>query len=81
MSAYNRLMRSSRRCLSTALLAGLAATAAAQAPDTARWNKPAEPLRSANPFVDPEGFRAHVASRKRAFEEQLARERGGRPGS
>jgi metallo-beta-lactamase class B len=30
-----------------------------------------------NPFVDPEGFRAHVASRKRAFEEQLARERAG----
>jgi len=28
-----------------------------------------------NPFVDPEGFRAHVASRRRAFEEQLARER------
>jgi metallo-beta-lactamase class B len=28
-----------------------------------------------HPFVDPEGFRAHVADRKRAFEEQLASER------
>jgi metallo-beta-lactamase class B len=49
MSAYNRLMRSSRRCLSTALVAGLAATASAQAPDTGSWNKPAEPLRIVGP--------------------------------
>jgi metallo-beta-lactamase class B len=49
MSAYNRLVRSSRRYLSTALVAGLAATAAAQAPDTASWNKPAEPLRIVGP--------------------------------
>jgi metallo-beta-lactamase class B len=28
-----------------------------------------------NPFVDPEGFRASVAMRKKAFEEQLAKER------
>jgi metallo-beta-lactamase class B len=28
-----------------------------------------------HPFVDPEGFRAHVAARRRAFEAQLARER------
>lgn len=28
-----------------------------------------------HPFVDPEGFRAHVASRKRAFEEQRDKER------
>jgi metallo-beta-lactamase class B len=29
----------------------------------------------AHPFVDPEGFRAHVAARKRAFEEQRDKER------
>jgi metallo-beta-lactamase class B len=29
----------------------------------------------ANPFVDPAGFRAHVAARKRAFEEHKAKER------
>lgn len=29
-----------------------------------------------NPFVDPAGFRAHVAARKRAFELQMAKERG-----
>jgi metallo-beta-lactamase class B len=29
---------------------------------------------SPHPFIDREGFRAHIASRKRAFEEQLARE-------
>jgi len=28
-----------------------------------------------HPFVDPDGFRAHVAARKRAFEEHLERER------
>ena len=32
---------------------------------------------SSNPFVDPEGFRAHVAARKQAYLEQLERERGG----
>jgi metallo-beta-lactamase class B len=31
-----------------------------------------------NPFVDPEGFRAYVAERKKAFEEQRAREQTGR---
>jgi hypothetical protein len=29
----------------------------------------------ANPFVDPDGFRAHVAARKRTFEETRAKER------
>lgn len=30
---------------------------------------------SPNPFIDPEGFRAHVAARRRAFEDQLTREK------
>jgi metallo-beta-lactamase class B len=34
---------------------------------------------SGNPFVDPEMFRAHVASRKRAFEEYRAKERATAP--
>lgn len=32
-----------------------------------------------HPFVDPEGFRAHVAARKRAFEEQRDKERAAAP--
>ena len=32
-----------------------------------------------HPFVDPEGFRAHIAARKQAFEEQLASERAASP--
>jgi metallo-beta-lactamase class B len=32
-----------------------------------------------HPFVDREGFRAHVAARKRTFEEQLAKERAAVP--
>ena len=34
---------------------------------------------SENPFVDPEGYRAHVAEKKRAFDETLARQRADRP--
>jgi metallo-beta-lactamase class B len=34
---------------------------------------------SVNPFVDPEMFRAHVASRKRAFEDYRAKERAAAP--
>lgn len=30
-----------------------------------------------HPFVDPEGFRAHVAAKKKVFEEQVAAERAG----
>jgi metallo-beta-lactamase class B len=32
-----------------------------------------------NPFVDPEGYRAHVAEKKRAFDAELARQRAERP--
>jgi hypothetical protein len=32
-----------------------------------------------NPFVDPEGYRAHVAEKKRAFDAELARQRAARP--
>jgi metallo-beta-lactamase class B len=34
---------------------------------------------SENPFVDPEGYRAHVAEKKRTFDETLARQRAERP--
>jgi metallo-beta-lactamase class B len=34
---------------------------------------------SENPFVDPEGYRAHVAAKKRAFDEEVARQRAERP--
>jgi hypothetical protein len=34
---------------------------------------------SENPFVDPEGYRAHVAEKKRTFNETLARQRAERP--
>jgi metallo-beta-lactamase class B len=36
---------------------------------------------SENPFVDPEGYRAHVAEKKRTFDETLARQRAEGPAS
>ena len=40
-----------------------------------RWEQGARP----NPFLDPEGYRAHVADYENAFLDQLQKERGGAP--
>jgi metallo-beta-lactamase class B len=32
---------------------------------------------SKNPFIDPEGYRAHVEAKEAAFRETLARQKGG----
>ena len=52
-----------------ALAAVVAAPAAAQPAPPTGWD-------GTNPFVDPEGYRAYVAQKERAFRATLAAQRG-----